>query len=68
MRLDAMILVFLMLKFFFLIFIFIYLVAQGLSCGMWDLVPQPGIKRRVPALRAQSLSHWTTRGVLNVEL
>ena len=39
----------------------------GLSWGMRDLVPQPGIKPRAPALRAQSLSHWTTRGVLNVE-
>ena len=30
---------------FFLTFIFIYLLAaQDLSCGMWDLVPQPGIK------------------------
>ena len=37
--------------------------AQGLSCGMWDLVPQPGIKPRAPVLRDQSLSHWTTRGV-----
>ena len=37
--------------------------AQGLSCGMWDLVPQPGIKPRAPALRDQSLSHCTTRGV-----
>ena len=43
---------------FFLIFIFIYLASQGLSCGMRDLVPQPGIKPRAPALRAQSLSHW----------
>ena len=30
---------------------------------MWDLVPPPGIKPRASALRAQSLSHWTTRGV-----
>ena len=27
---------------------------------MWDLVPQPGIKPRPPALGAQSPSHWTT--------
>ena len=32
---------------------------QSLSCGLWDLVPQPGIKPRAPALRAHSLSHWT---------
>ena len=31
----------------------------GLSCGMWDLVPQPRIEPRPPALRAQSLSHGT---------
>ena len=39
--------------------LFTYLAAQGLSCGLWDLVPQPGIKPRAPALRDQSLSHWT---------
>ena len=36
---------------------------QTLSCGMWDLVPWPGIKPRPPALGAWSLSHWTTREV-----
>ena len=30
---------------------------------MWDLVPQPGIQPRPPALGVQSLSHWTTREV-----
>ena len=30
---------------------------------MWDLVPQPGIEPRPPALGGQSLSHWTTREV-----
>ena len=29
-----------------------------LSCSMWDLVPQPGIKSRSPALGVQSLSHY----------
>ena len=33
----------------------------GLPCGMWDLVPWPGIQPRPPSLGAQSLSHWTTR-------
>ena len=42
-------------------YLFIYLSALGLSCGMWDLVPRPGIKPRPPALVVQSLSHWTTR-------
>ena len=34
-----------------------------LSCGMWDLVPQPGIKPGPPALGAQSFSHWTTKEI-----
>ena len=36
---------------------------RTLSCGMWDLVPWPGIEPRPPALGARSLSHWTTREV-----
>ena len=36
---------------------------QTLSCGMWDLVPQPGINPRPPALGVRSLSHWTTKDV-----
>ena len=42
---------------------FIYLAVLGLSCGMWVLVPGPGIEPRLPALRVQSLSHWTIREV-----
>ena len=41
-------------------------VARGtfdLHCGMWDLVPRPGIKSRSPSLGAWSLSHWTAREV-----
>ena len=34
-----------------------------LSCGMWDLVPWPGIEAGPPALGAWSLSPWTTREV-----
>ena len=34
-----------------------------LSCGLWDLVPCPGIKLQPSALGAWSLSHWTTREV-----
>ena len=37
-----------------------------LICGMWDLVPWPGIKPWPPALGAWSLSHWTTREVPNI--
>ena len=47
--------------FFFLNFTF--LLAPGLGCIMWDLVPWAGIKPRPPALGAQSLSYWTTREV-----
>ena len=51
--------------FFFLkkyIYLF-YLTLPGLSCGMWHVVPQPGIEPRTSALGVQSLSHWTTREV-----
>ena len=34
---------------------------------MWDLVPWPGIKPGPRALKARSLSHWTTREVLTLE-
>ena len=33
----------------------------GLSCGMWNLVPRPGIEPKPPALEARSLNHWTAR-------
>ena len=59
---------------FFLIFqnlfLFIWL-HQGLaatqrifSCRIWNLVPQPLLKARPPALGMRRLSHWTTREVL----
>ena len=34
-------------KKYFIYFLFIYLTELGLSCGMWDLVPWPGIKPQV---------------------
>ena len=34
------------------------------SCGMWDQFPAQGSNPRPPALGMQSLSHWTTREVL----
>ena len=40
--------------------------APGLSCSMWGLVPQPGIKHGPAALGEWSLSHWITREVLNI--
>ena len=42
-----------------------YLVALDLSCGMWDLVPWPGIESRSLTLEARSLSQWTTKEVPN---
>ena len=47
-------------------FNFTFLLAPGLGCIMWDLVPWAGIKPRPPALGAQSLSYWTTREVCRV--
>ena len=50
----------------------VYLAVMGLSCsikifdfhcGMWDLVPWPGIEPEAPRLGAQNLSRWTTREV-----
>ena len=38
----------------------------SLSCQVWDLAPWPEIEPRLPALAAQSLSHWTTKEVLAV--
>ena len=35
--------------------------ALSLSCGMWDLVPWPGIEPGCSSLRAQRVSHWTSR-------
>ena len=48
---------------FFLKYLFIYLAPLGLSCSVWNLVPQPRIKLRPPTLRAWSLSHWTAKEV-----
>lgn len=48
----------------FSMFSFIYLfgwAVLGLSCGLWDLVSQPGIKSDPSALGTWSLRPWTTR-------
>ena len=45
--------------------LFIYLAVQSLHWGMKDLVPGPGIETRPPTLGVWSLSHWSTREVLN---
>ena len=55
-------------SFLYIYFLFIYLAAPGLSCGMWDLVPWPGIEPGLPALGARSLSHWTAREVPDISL
>ena len=49
--------------YYYFLYFFTYLTAPGLSCGMWDLVPRPGIKPGPPALEEQSLSHRTPREV-----
>ena len=46
----------------------LHCVPWTLSCAMQDLVPQPGIEPRPPALGVQSLSHWTIREVVIVLL
>ena len=33
------------------------------SCGVWDLVPRPGIEPGYPAFGVWSVSHWTIRKV-----
>ena len=48
----------------YFVYLFIYLVVLGFSCGMWHVwVPQTGIEPGLPTLGAWSLSHWTTREV-----
>ena len=37
--------------------------APGLTYGMQDLIPIPGIEPGPPTLQAQSLSPWTTKEV-----
>ena len=49
-------------------YLFIYLCALALACGMWHLISCPEMKPRPPALEVWSLSHWTTREVLSVLL
>ena len=48
-------------SFLFKKYLFIYLAAPDLSCGLQDLVPWPRIELALPASGARSLSHWTTR-------
>ena len=43
--------------------IFLIAACRTFSCGMWDLVPWPGIEPGPPELATWSLSHWTTREV-----
>ena len=55
------------LWFFLKKYLLIYLAAPGLSCGMRDLVPWPGIKPRPPASGAWRLIHRTTRKSLHCD-
>ena len=58
-----------LLVLFFYIYVLIWLywvlvvTCRIFSCGMWDLVPWPGIEPCPLALRVWSLSHWATREV-----
>ena len=56
--------------YYYLKFLFIYLGTPGLSlafgifsCSLWDLVPQPEMEPRPPALGARRVSHCITREV-----
>ena len=44
------------LYYFLKLVYFLYLAAPGLSCGIWDPVPSPGIKPSPPALGAENLT------------
>ena len=48
-------------------YLFVYLAALGLSCGMWDLVPEQGWNPG-PLHREHSLNHGTAREVPGVFL
>ena len=54
-------------SFFFLnkIYLFVYLAAPGLSYSMRDLFPDQELNPGPQRLKVWSLSHWTTREVLN---
>ena len=41
-----------------------FVVVCGLSCGMWDLVPWPGIELEPAVLEMRSLGQWADREVL----
>jgi len=63
---------FIIIYFYLLIWLYwVLVVACGIfscsivtfSCSMWDIVPQPGVEERSPALGMWSPSHWTAREV-----
>ena len=39
---------------------------QTLNCGMWNIIPWPGIEPNPLSLGARSLRHWTTREISQV--
>ena len=49
-------------------YLFMYLVALGLSCSKQDLVPWPGMEPRHAALGAWNLSYWTTREIPSLNI
>ena len=48
------------LCYFLNIILFIFL---AVPCGVWDLVPPPGMEPKPPAVEVQHLNHWTSREV-----
>ena len=48
--------------FYFNFTLFFYLAVLGLSSSMWDLVPQPGIEPRPPALGNQEFLSLDRQG------
>ena len=49
-------------------FLFIYLAELGLSCGMWELAPWPGIKHRPPDWELRVLASGPPGKSLNTTL
>ena len=50
------------------LFLFIYLAALGLHCGMPTLVPWPGIQPGPPALGVQNLNCWKSLKKLLIDM
>ena len=65
---GALLLLFKNIYLFIWLFWVLFAAHRMFSCGMCDPVPWWGIEPGPPALRAQSLSHWTIREVSDMLL